>query len=400
MPSPSRDGTVESPLRLPGGDSCILVLPGGGRDPVVEQYRAGQQVNDHLVHCLRTVLPGPGVVVDLGCHVGTFSVAAAAIGHRVVAVDASVLHVELVTRSAEVNGLTGRLKVIHAAVSDRPGTVEFRDQGLFGAVNPDGSGSDADACSVEAATVPALLARAGLTVDDVDLIKMDLEGSELRAVAGMAGQLAGGSGPMLLYESNPLTAARFHYSIDGLRTALGTLGYTSYRIEADGLFACPPTEPQPEAWVDLLALTDRHVRHRELPVHGPWADARLLGRFDFWSKVPHGDCRAYLATTLLSQWGRFAGQPLAEEILARLVRDDGPDVRQAVDRFRWEGSGADQGAVAAGRGLPAAPMPALRGGIGGMAERLAAAGQRLPAPVARLLRPAFHRLAARWRNGA
>ena len=372
---------MHAQVGLPDGTSFTLVLPEHSDDPVVGQYRDGQQVNDHLVNCLPAVLASPGVVVDLGCHVGTFALSAAALGHRVVAIDASASHVALVRTSARANQLEDRLSVIHAAVSDRPGLVGFRDQGLFGAVTPDAHGPGVT--TVEADTVPALLGRAGIELSGVDLIKMDLEGSELRAIAGMAGSLAGRPSPMLLYESNPLTAAGFQYSVAGLRTALEALGYTSHRFDADGLHACPALEPQPEAWVDLLALTDAHREQVTMPFHGPWDDPQLLDCFAFWSEVPHGNCRSYLATTLLAHWPRFAGQPQAEEILRRLVADPAPDVRQAVAQFPWA-LGPDAG----------------RPGPAGVLRTVSALGQHLPDPLARLVRPPFRRLTARWRPGS
>src|SRR5262245_56167421 len=80
------------------------LLPTASDDPLVSAYLRGDTINEHLVELLRQVVPRPGAVLDLGCHVGIFSIAAAALGHRVVAVDASAMHTDLVRASAEVNG--------------------------------------------------------------------------------------------------------------------------------------------------------------------------------------------------------------------------------------------------------------------------------------------------------
>jgi FkbM family methyltransferase len=331
----SAEGLIQREIPLPDGGSYTLVLPAAGDDPVVAHYRQGRQVNEHLLACLATVLPSPGVVVDLGCHVGTFAVAAAALGHRVVAVDALARQVELVARSAEASGVQERLRVIQRGVSDRSGTAPFCDEGLFGAIVTDPERGK-EVVSVRTDPVPALLAEAGLTVAGVDLIKMDIEGSELRAVAGMAHELSGGDGPMLLYESNPLTAELAGYSVEGLRTLLEALGYTSYRVEGDGYHPCAAREPQPEGWVDLLALTGRHRAARRLPLGEAWDRPRLLAQFDFWSKLPFAHCRAYVARTLLSHWDTLGDDGTAREILARLAGDEEAGVRAAVDAFRWE----------------------------------------------------------------
>ena len=278
-----------------------LVLPQRSDDPVVSAYLHGEAINEPLVELLRHVLPEPGTVLDLGCHVGTFSIAAAALGHRVVSVDASAMHTDLVRASAEANGFD-RVTVIHSAVSDRRGSVRFSEQGLFGAVVHDGAGVE-----VQADTPPGLLAEAGCAVEDVEFIKMDIEGSELHALEGSEDWLSGPSAPPILYESNPGTAAPFGYSIEGIRVALERLGYRSYRPEPDGLFLCPPREPQPEAWVDLLALKETHG----IEVREPISRTRLLQKFNAWSRDPDPQIRGYTEQVV-------AGLPLRSRLALRL----------------------------------------------------------------------------------
>jgi FkbM family methyltransferase len=278
-----------------------LVLPRGSDDPVVSAYLHGEAINEPLVELLHQVLPAPSTVLDLGCHVGTFSIAAAALGHRVVSVDASAMHTVLVRASAEANGFD-RVTVIHSAVSNRRGTVRFSEQGLFGAVV-----HGADGVEVKADTPPALLAEADCAVEEIGFIKMDIEGSELRALEGSEDWLSGPSAPPILYESNPGTAAPFGYSIEGMRLALEEFGYRSYRPEPDGLFLCPPREPQPEAWVDLLALKDPHG----IQVREPISSARLLQKFNAWSRDPDPQIRGYTKQVI-------AALPLRQRLALRL----------------------------------------------------------------------------------
>src|SRR5438132_657961 len=72
--------------------------------------------------------------VDLGCHVGTFSLPAAALGHRVIAVDASSNHARIVSAAGNINGFGDKLTVIQRAVSNVQGRVRFLESGLFGSV--------------------------------------------------------------------------------------------------------------------------------------------------------------------------------------------------------------------------------------------------------------------------
>jgi FkbM family methyltransferase len=306
-----------------GGADFELVLPLDSTDPVVGAYLRGEPLNDYLLELLSRVLPAAGTVLDLGCHVGTFSIGAAALGHRVVSVDASPRHVELVQASAEVNELR-TVTVLNAAVSDRPGTVRFHEDGLFGSVDNSGE------AEVSAMTVPALLAQADLELDDVDFVKMDVEGSELRALTGAASALVEPDAPPIAYESNPMTSASFGYSVDGIRTALEALGYHTYQSVGDDLRLCPPEQPQPEAWVDLIALKPGHIAERDLEVRGPVGDDHLMARFEEWSRVPHPNVRAHVATELASNWERLGGNRSSKAILRRLAGDRDKEVRDAV----------------------------------------------------------------------
>ena len=304
---------------------CKLVLPAGTDDPVVAGYARGEAMNAYLSDLLVQFVAKPATVLDLGCHVGTFSVVAAALGYRVIAVDASPLHVEAVRRSAEINGLD-QLLVIHGAVADRARTVRFNEAGLFGAVVPEGSGT----LDVAADTVPALLAAAGADLADVGFVKADVEGSELQALAGMAEHLAGPSAPPVVYESNPMTSEPMGFTVDGIRTALEVLGYRTYRTEADQLFVCPPMEPQPEAWVDHIALKDAHLAAAAVTSAGAWPRQSLVGRIAAWAALPHPNVREYVAGMLARHWGDLGAEPTLQAVARTLAADDEPGVRAAM----------------------------------------------------------------------
>jgi FkbM family methyltransferase len=305
-----------------GAATFELVLPQESNDPVIEAYRRGDQLNEPLVELLQKLLPSPGTVLDLGCHVGTFSLAAAALGHRVIAVDAAPEHVELLSASTDANGFD-RVSVIHAAAGDHDGHARLKQLGLFGFVSDDVDGD----LEVPAATVPRLLSEAGCAAEEVGFIKMDIEGSELAALTGAIGLLQTPDAPPILYESNPRTGARFGYSTGGLRTALERLGYRSYRPEPDGLFLCTPLEPQPEAWVDLVALKVAHQTDRRLEVRGPIPIDRLLQKFQDWSCDPDSGVRRHAASELVEHWGDLASEPQANQILRQLKRDESEEVR-------------------------------------------------------------------------
>ena len=63
---------------------------------------------DGFLHCLH--------IVDLGSNIGMFSVTAATLGRKVVAVDASIQNLAYIDKSVHLNGNQENVKLINNAV--------------------------------------------------------------------------------------------------------------------------------------------------------------------------------------------------------------------------------------------------------------------------------------------
>jgi FkbM family methyltransferase len=99
---------------------------------------------------------------------------------RVIAVEAHPGSCSLLGRTVELNGLMN-VEVVNAAISDTNGTTEISDgASVSNRVVSDGSG-----VAVPAMTIDRLVER--FDVDRIDLLKMNIEGSERQALAGLAG---------------------------------------------------------------------------------------------------------------------------------------------------------------------------------------------------------------------
>jgi FkbM family methyltransferase len=217
----------------------------------------------HLDLLRQLVRPGSRVL-DLGAHIGTFTLAAAALGCEVVAIEPAPRNAELLRASIAENGFH-RVRVIEAAVSDRAGMVSFCPYGPFGHVFT--PVTSFPSIEVPAVRVDDLLAQLGW--DRVDFIKMDVEGSELAALAGMPALLSRPDAPVILYESNPHTLGFYGQTPEALRARLEAFGYRSYRPHGADWIAVRPHEPRREV-VDCLAVKrPSHGEPRACATGGP-----------------------------------------------------------------------------------------------------------------------------------
>jgi FkbM family methyltransferase len=194
--------------------------PGKGQDPISRELCSCGTLRSPnarlMLACLR---PGQRVL-DLGAHLGTLSLTAAAAGCEVLSLEASPRNAALLEASACRNGFDA-LRVVHAAASDRCGEVVFRQNGPFGQLQS-GEAGPADV-RVRATTVSDLLRSVGW--DRVDFIKMDIEGAELLALAGMGDLLDRDDAPPLLYEGNGWCLSHFGSTVRELKGALAARGY-------------------------------------------------------------------------------------------------------------------------------------------------------------------------------
>jgi FkbM family methyltransferase len=130
-----------------------------------------------------TLHPG-AKVFDLGAHQGVVALMlASAVGHdgSVLAVEADPVNVAVANRNRELNG-SSNLTILNAAVSESSGQMLFDT--LEAHLSP--GKETANTQVVPAITIDELSARFGVP----DLVYMDIEGSEARALKGAAQTLA------------------------------------------------------------------------------------------------------------------------------------------------------------------------------------------------------------------
>ncbi|HVS39793.1 MAG TPA: FkbM family methyltransferase [Gemmataceae bacterium] len=248
-------------------------------DPIDAAFAAGEFNARHLCDLVLRLSRRGGRVLDLGAHHGTIALTAAAAGRHVLAVEASPRNVELLRQSAAANGFDC-LKIVHAAAGAAAGVADFTSYGPWGHVGK--PQVNVAPVPVRVAAVDDLLQEVGW--DTVDVIKMDIEGSEPAAVEGMKRLLSRPDAPALIYECNAAGLATFGRTVNELKAELAHLGYQNYWIEPSAqlpffrrqavriarrlgrgamrssggcLTPVEAADPQPEFCVDYLAVKRR-----------------------------------------------------------------------------------------------------------------------------------------------
>ena len=313
---------------LPGGQAFSLVLESD--DISAYLNGEGQPLDVVLIELmLQLVAPGDRVL-DLGANVGGFSLAAAAAGCAGLAVEASPTHAALLASSAWRNGFHD-LHVVNAAAGAGPGFIEFVVNGPWSHV---AWGTEPGSVRVPALAVDDLAAAFGW--DTASFVKMDVEGSELDAIAGMRRLLGGPDAPPLLYESNGHMLGLAGHTPRRLTEALGALGYGCYLIDEDRrrLTAVGPNDPQFQTVANGLALKG------DPPALAGWTFAagltteELIAQAAAESRHPNVACRLHAARALAAADPDFLAVAEVRSIVNALLDDPDAGVRGAAGTVR------------------------------------------------------------------
>lgn len=205
------------------------------------------------------------VVYDVGANYGVFTVKAGARVRRIYAFEPVSATAAVLERNIHRNGIPA--EVIHQALSDEEGTVEIvlrRSSGTNSLVSRPGvQTNEFTAIGTERIEVTTLdkLWKRGL-IELPQLVKMDIEGNELKALRG-GRELLRAATPWLILEYLEVLAGYGNYDLHDFEAELLPLGYHLYGLTASyedmalrpldgvnpgdltGLVAVPPGHPLP-----------------------------------------------------------------------------------------------------------------------------------------------------------
>jgi FkbM family methyltransferase len=174
------------------------------------------------------------VVLDIGAHLGYFTALAATRGATVLAFEPNRSTLPYLRRTLELNGVADRVRVVERAAGAKEGTATFFRTGAGDESSLHRPGPDAERVTVEVGPVDA--ETSGLVVD---VIKLDVEGGELEALAGMARTLERASPELVLFvERNSGALRRAGHAPEELDQALRAHGFDPRPLdeEAEGAY--------------------------------------------------------------------------------------------------------------------------------------------------------------------
>lgn len=189
----------------------------------------------HSLAYLRKYARSGSTIIDVGANIGLYTVEASrAVGPsgRVISIEAAPIHAMAVKESVQLNGACN-VTVINIAVGDEDGEAILTlpsdgNMGMFtlGAVK------GTESYKVPVRTIDAILAEQNVTA--VDFIKMDIEGSEFRALSG-AKHTLGRYHPPILIELNETALLGCGSSTREVKELLTSFGYQGFLIKGKRL---------------------------------------------------------------------------------------------------------------------------------------------------------------------
>ena len=216
---------------------------------------------------IRDLIPAGGVAVDIGANIGYYTLLMArTVGPegRVIAFEPDAENARILRKNLEANGYSN-VTVVEAAVAEAEGVVRLH-LADGNSVNHRLSADEDGRATVE---IPAVTLDEWLAVHDitrVDFIKLDIEGAETRALAGMKHTFLGNPQLRMILEFSPYNLHQCGASPDTYFGLLSAMGLSIAEIEEHAARMVPvsPEDLQHRYTVRNEKLTNLLVEHQRV----------------------------------------------------------------------------------------------------------------------------------------
>lgn len=207
----------------------LWVCDTNAMDPITENAKKGVIVMDSEVFDI--FHKENGVFLDLGANIGGFSLPMASEGWRGYAFEAGTSNADVLNKSIELNGFD--VKVVKKAIYDKTGKIYFVANGPWGFVK------NSVFCNEKYEELDAISLNDWYKTENIkaiDLIKIDIEGSEVAALRGMNEMLETFNYPPIYTEVNTFALALQGETQYSYFKEAEKLGYRIYEIYDGKLF--------------------------------------------------------------------------------------------------------------------------------------------------------------------
>ena len=200
---------------------------------------------------LEKLFANPGTFIDIGANIGLMSLYFAAKGWNGYSFEANEHNCRLLTESIRHNNFS-KVEVINNAVTDKTGKVGFFGNGPYGFIQD--KIHNISYQEINAICLDDWVNQPGIKLNDVELIKIDIEGSELSALRGMKNFLNQIGYPPIYIESNGWCLYAYGETPNTLLNLAADYGYSAWIFNNGRLMPINPSLIQIKCLVDYLLL--------------------------------------------------------------------------------------------------------------------------------------------------
>ena len=264
-----------------GEHTIYFAVPGeiDSSDPIAAALGDGCFPSDSVNHLWRELVGEESKVIDVGAHLGMYSLPAAALGADVIAVEASPRNATLLKLASERNSFT-KLQVLRIVASAREGKVPFVALGPYGHV---ATASEASGDNIRETPMRALdevVSEHGW--HRVDVVKIDVEGFELDVLEGMTSLLRREDAPPVLIEANGHMLRHYGAEPKDILARLEAKGYRCFLVDSATPGSLVPVSSndllQAECVADYLAYKSVPALGQSWMIREPFSRAEIVSR--------------------------------------------------------------------------------------------------------------------------
>ncbi len=221
----------------------------------------------HCINLLEKLLKGGDTFIDIGGNIGLFSmVASSKVGAagKVITFEPAPFHCETIRKNIRLNNFSN-IDLYETALGDAPGEVELvmpkgGNQGSYSISFQSNAEHEILKAVVPVSKLDDIVQKNKISLENLSLIKMDIEGAEMLALGGMEELFK--RLPSVLIEFNETALQRFGTSTRDLYTWFKDRGYAGWMIKDNGSLIAVPEGGV--VFAECLFIHSKNKQHLEV----------------------------------------------------------------------------------------------------------------------------------------